>query len=516
MKSVRFLLVLAVGALPALAAAQRCPAPARPVAADQMAGYASFLRTAADTMQSNDEEGFVDSADQVSWRDGWLGYLCSDATSITTWTQQNDMLLQASPGCLDVYGLACSMNRETMVQDFRDAAALVEACSADLDQAVQLRTNECTAPEPTADLPSTDVFTDALAPYGTWERTREHGAVWYPSTEVVGANWRPFHRDGRWQFTDRGWTWVTDQPWGWGPYHYGRWGWNPARRAWFWVPGRTWMPAVVDFRYHDDAIGWAPLAPAGAPEWPVDMWTYVPPAQIYSPTWVKFVYVGPRVVHYHQRATVVRVAVGPRVVFGPPIRIVERHGVVVRPVPLRHVVRVAPPRVSVRVTVLPSGRHTTLTAGVRPGVVVRPLIRPVVRPGVTVKVPVRPKAPLVRPAVVRAPAPPPKAMRQPRPGGAVPRTPVVKPQPHARPTPAAKPTPAPRPRPAAKPAPAPARPAAKPAPAPKPAPAARPAPAPKPAAKPAPAPKPAAKPAPAPAKPKPAPAAPKPRPGKKG
>ena len=57
MTSVRFLLILAVGAIPALAAAQRCPAPARPVAADQMAGYVSFLRTAADTMQANRRTG---------------------------------------------------------------------------------------------------------------------------------------------------------------------------------------------------------------------------------------------------------------------------------------------------------------------------------------------------------------------------------------------------------------------------------------------------------------------------
>ncbi|HEY3357927.1 MAG TPA: DUF6600 domain-containing protein, partial [Polyangia bacterium] len=322
MHHLRYLVVLALCAAPALARADRCPAPARPVAADQMAAYVNFLRTAADMMKSNDDGGFAESAEQTQWRDGWLGFLCSDAKNITAWREQNDLAFQASPGCLDVFELACSMDRDTMVDDFRDAAVVVEACGADLDAAVKARTDECTAPEPTEDLPDTESFTEALAPYGNWVQTEGQGTVWYPSGDVVGAGWRPFHRGGRWAHTTRGWTWVSDYPWGWGPFHYGRWGWDPVRTSWYWVPGRTWMPATVEFRYTDDAIGWAPLAPAGAAPWPLDYWVYVPPAQVYNPSWAGYVIAGPRVRVLHMRARVVDVRVGVSVrrgaIFGPP------------------------------------------------------------------------------------------------------------------------------------------------------------------------------------------------------
>ena len=59
---------------------------------------------------------------------------------------------------------------------------------------------------------------------------------------------------------ENGWYWVSDEPFGWATYHYGRWAYDEQYR-WIWIPGGTWGPAWVAFRYSDENIGWAPLPP---------------------------------------------------------------------------------------------------------------------------------------------------------------------------------------------------------------------------------------------------------------
>jgi uncharacterized membrane protein YgcG len=59
-----------------------------------------------------------------------------------------------------------------------------------------------------------------------------------------------------------GWTWVSDEKWGWAPYHYGTWVWTDG--GWGWVPGpitQYWCPAVVSFAEADGGVAWCPLAP---------------------------------------------------------------------------------------------------------------------------------------------------------------------------------------------------------------------------------------------------------------
>jgi hypothetical protein len=58
-----------------------------------------------------------------------------------------------------------------------------------------------------------------------------------------------------------GWTWVDDAPWGWAPFHYGRWTLD-ASFGWVWVPGDVWGPAWVAWREGDGFVGWAPLPPS--------------------------------------------------------------------------------------------------------------------------------------------------------------------------------------------------------------------------------------------------------------
>jgi hypothetical protein len=100
-------------------------------------------------------------------------------------------------------------------------------------------------------------FYDGLASQGNWIQTDDYGYVWQPN--VNDADWAPY-TDGHWVYTDDGWTWASDEPWGWATYHYGRWV-NLDGTGWVWVPGYTWAPAWVSWRYGDGYVGWAPLPP---------------------------------------------------------------------------------------------------------------------------------------------------------------------------------------------------------------------------------------------------------------
>ncbi len=112
------------------------------------------------------------------------------------------------------------------------------------------------APEPPME-GDVSFFYDSLAPYGSWVVVGGYGRVWVPR---VAAWWRPYS-EGRWAYTDDGWTWVGTEPWGWAAYHYGRWYWD-VEYGWAWVPGTVWAPAWVAWRSGGGHIGWAPLPPS--------------------------------------------------------------------------------------------------------------------------------------------------------------------------------------------------------------------------------------------------------------
>src|SRR5713101_3514569 len=98
-------------------------------------------------------------------------------------------------------------------------------------------------------------FHETLAPYGRWVVTRGYGEVWIPARIAVG--WEPYW-DGEWIWTDYGWTWISYDPWGDIPCHYGTWVWVDPY-GWVWVPGTIWAPAWVTWAWTDDYIGWAPV-----------------------------------------------------------------------------------------------------------------------------------------------------------------------------------------------------------------------------------------------------------------
>ncbi len=106
---------------------------------------------------------------------------------------------------------------------------------------------------------SYDTFYRKLEPYGAWRETDEYGYVWQPRASQQSRDWRPY-TNGRWAYTDAGWTWVSEEPFGWATYHYGRWT-RLRNVGWVWVPGEEWAPAWVSWRSGERNVGWAPLPP---------------------------------------------------------------------------------------------------------------------------------------------------------------------------------------------------------------------------------------------------------------
>jgi hypothetical protein len=108
--------------------------------------------------------------------------------------------------------------------------------------------------------------------YGRWEQHPDYGPMWFPIE--VRAGWAPY-RQGRWTWVRPwGWTWVDEAPWGFAPFHYGRW--VSWRGRWAWCPGDyvarpVYSPALVAWvggsglsvsvNIGGPSIGWVPLAP---------------------------------------------------------------------------------------------------------------------------------------------------------------------------------------------------------------------------------------------------------------
>jgi hypothetical protein len=157
--------------------------------------------------------------------------------------------------------------------DVRTVAARRDA----FDDWAQARDNALQAPA-AARYVSTDMTGYAdLDRYGSWRSDPEYGTVWAPA--AVGPNWVPYS-DGSWVwFEPWGWTWVDNAPWGYAPFHYGRWVY--VNHRWCWAPGRrehrsVWSPALVGwvggagwsagFKFNNrhqalPARGWYPLSP---------------------------------------------------------------------------------------------------------------------------------------------------------------------------------------------------------------------------------------------------------------
>jgi hypothetical protein len=133
--------------------------------------------------------------------------------------------------------------------------ALAKSSQRESPQTRTERTTRTDEHRPTA---SYDTFYTQLERYGDWRETSDYGYVWQPR-QAESRTWRPY-TDGHWVYTDVGWTWVSEEPFGWATYHYGRWT-RLRSIGWVWVPGDEWAPAWVSWRKSNDYVGWAPLPP---------------------------------------------------------------------------------------------------------------------------------------------------------------------------------------------------------------------------------------------------------------
>ena len=173
---------------------------------------------------------------------------------------------------------------------------------------------EATVPAALLDTGDHQIFYAELSRFGEWFETRDYGYVWQPTALGVDPAWRPYTQ-GRWANSDQGWTWLSDEPFGWAVYHYGRWV-LLARHGWVWVPGDDWAPAWVSWRQSDDYLGWAPLPPETLYDEVYDYDPGIDLAYDVSPDYYNFVPVDHfyEPVHSHcvPRATVITIIINTR------------------------------------------------------------------------------------------------------------------------------------------------------------------------------------------------------------
>jgi hypothetical protein len=109
-----------------------------------------------------------------------------------------------------------------------------------------------------------------LARFGAWSVLPDGAHAWTPTK--LPAGWQPYQQ-GAWSWNSPwGWTWIDDQPWGFAPFHYGRW--LQSKGRWTWLPGQwgatrpVYAPALVGWFGGPGltvgdapAVGWVALAP---------------------------------------------------------------------------------------------------------------------------------------------------------------------------------------------------------------------------------------------------------------
>lgn len=197
-------------------------------------------------------------------------------------------------------------------------------------------------------------FYDNLSPYGVWVYDPQYGDMWVPD---VDGNFRPYATRGHWVLTEYGNTWVSDYPWGWATFHYGRWVFDDYY-GWAWIPGYEWAPAWVSWRQNAGYYGWAPLTPnisidisfGNNYSIPDHYWVFAPQTYINSPRIYNYYVPQTRVVNIIRNTTIINniyTRDNRRYIAGPRIQDIER---VTRSRPQIYNIREAnnPGRVNVR------------------------------------------------------------------------------------------------------------------------------------------------------------------------
>ena len=124
----------------------------------------------------------------------------------------------------------------------------------------------------------------ALSPNGEWVDVAPWGRVWQPDDEAANDSFVPYTSNGQRLYGAYGWTFDSNDPWGWAAFHFGRWVFV-AELGWVWTPGAgadavipVWGPGWVTWRTDGDVVGWVPTPPADAkpdPRQYASLWSVV-------------------------------------------------------------------------------------------------------------------------------------------------------------------------------------------------------------------------------------------------
>ena len=98
--------------------------------------------------------------------------------------------------------------REKALAEKEAAADRVTATATPRDEEVPESSAQLSSSEDNS-ANSYDIFYRTLEPYGAWRESSDYGFVWQPreAHDVTGAH----TRDGRWVYTDAGWTWDSER-----------------------------------------------------------------------------------------------------------------------------------------------------------------------------------------------------------------------------------------------------------------------------------------------------------------
>jgi hypothetical protein len=192
-------------------------------------------------------------------------------TGVTRMMVRAGGLAEVLPGSASARATAVRSGEETSASTGAEIAEHVRRAPPlfdDFDQFCENREKRLAvaARESRQYVPPGVVGWEDLDEYGVWSVDPAYGAMWAP--RVVTAGWVPY-RFGRWVWIlPWGWTWIDDYPWGFAPFHYGRW--LQIQLRWWWIPGPRlhrvcFSPALVVFVGTGSGPatwrGWFPLGP---------------------------------------------------------------------------------------------------------------------------------------------------------------------------------------------------------------------------------------------------------------
>ena len=186
---------------------------------------------------------------------------------IDTDPDRDATMLTVRAGQAELYSGSSSMiikaQETAYVHENQDPDVRIANQTDTFDTFASSRDSDSDAPAATSHVAPEVTGAEDLNNYGSWQNLPTIGDAWVPP---VAGDWAPYS-DGDWSYVEPwGWTWIDSAPWGFAPFHYGRW--IFSRNRWMWVPdSRTapvvYAPALVAF-YGGGASGtvsWYALGP---------------------------------------------------------------------------------------------------------------------------------------------------------------------------------------------------------------------------------------------------------------